>query len=220
MDYEKLGFNELINSISSIESAPSGGSVIAMAASEASALATMIVSYSINNKKLKLFKGEFINFKKDLEKLTVKFTGMVDEDINNFKELKSAYSYKVNSAEDRENKDKLLSEGSIKANKVPLEIITDCFNVVEVLERLKLTVSESLACDVGVCASLIKSAISSCHMTIMSNLTNIKDEEYVNKCLETLNRADLYHSKLDSIVNDIIDTESSKLNIEISRDDS
>ena len=152
---------------------PGGGGAAAMAGALGVALCSMAGTFTVGKKKYADVEDDIKNILKKAEILRKNLLALVDEDAKNFEPLSRAYAIPKNDPARAE----IMEEALLKACEVPMKIIKNCAEAVDLLEEMFSKGSRLLLSDVGSGALLCGAAMESALMNIFINTALMSDEE-------------------------------------------
>lgn len=167
---------------------PGGGGVSAINACLSAALAKMVINFSLGKKEFLNLDEEFIKKLELLEEKEKVFFELANKDAEVFEPLSKAYSIKVNTEEEKINKQNLLDKLLYECASVPIEIIENTVELLDILEFLLDNSNKLLISDIGVSILNLKSAIMSAQLNILVNLRFIKNEDLILKLRQRVDK--------------------------------
>lgn len=174
--------------------APGGGSATALVGVLASALNSMVSNFTVGNEKFKANAeslAEEEKVKKILEsseKLRIELLNLVDEDVNVYSKVSSAYKMPRNTEEEKNRRNEMIQLALKEASKVPLRTLEISIEILRLSKVLLKLGNPNLLSDVGVAACLADSTLKSSIINIEVNLAGIKDKEFAEKMRKIINK--------------------------------
>lgn len=179
---------EFVEVLASKSAVPGGGGAAALVGAIGMALGSMVCNLTIGKKKyaqyeenIKLILEQAGNLEKDL-------LSMIDEDAKCFLPLSKAYGLPTNTDEEKQIKSETMEKALKVACEVPINIVKVCYRAIKLHEDLVDKGSKLAISDVGVGVQCLRAAILSGQLNVIININSIKDEEYVEKVREEVNR--------------------------------
>lgn len=204
MNTKRYTIEDYLDILASKEAIPGGGGVAALNAALASSLACMVINLSLGKKK-------FAFIEEDLKAILLKmqnkykiFLELADEDAKVFEPLSKAYILKVDTEEEKLNKEKILEPLLYEAALVPFKVIMEASDILKDLKFLAKKASRLAISDIGVASSNIKAAIYSAFLNVKINTKFMKDkdkaEELEKKALAIIENSNLLCDEIYDIV--------------------
>jgi len=165
--------------------APGGGSAAALVAALGVSLMSMVANFTVGKEKYKDFEEEMKNVLSSSESLRLQLTDLVDEDVESYSKLSSAYKLPKDSPAEREVRQKAIQKGLKQALSVPLEICMCCHRGSKLCKVIAEKGNLNLISDVGAAIAFLESAFESALLNVEINLGGIKDEEFVSRIKRT-----------------------------------
>lgn len=191
MDILELSSNEFLAELASKRSTPGGGAVAALNGAQAAALLSMVLELS------RELPGDMD--KQDLlSKIHViqkDFQGRVQQDIEGFKTLMTAYKGGAVSDEHLQT-----------AVAAPLECLALCHQLTSYLETAHEFGNPNLQTDTAIAALLLKETILASELNVLINLRSMKDESYKTSAIDSVGEAKQQLQRLDDIAAEIRNT--------------
>lgn len=180
---------DYINDVDSSLPAPGGGSVTAVVASLACALAGMVAHLTVNKKKFKELETEkqiaFNNAVENIKQIKSQLIEIVDKDADMFQLIMDAYKLPKDTDEQKEIRKNAISEAAKKALEPPLQTLKSCYKLLEHFEIIHKYGNEGVISDI-VCAYTILYAAAKCSIVnININLSSINDENFLHNTKNT-----------------------------------
>lgn len=170
--------------------APGGGSATALVGALASALNSMVSNFTLGNERFKSIADED-EVKKNLEsseKLKVELLSLVDEDVNVYSKVSSAYKLPRNTEGEKNRRDEMIQSALKEAAKVPLRTLEISIEILRLSKVLLKLGNPNLLSDVGVAACLADSTLKSSIINIEVNLAGIKDKEFAENLRKVIDQ--------------------------------
>ena len=170
--------NEFLDSLSSDDKIPGGGSTAALAGALAASLASMVSSTVYgkvgDNPALQV---DMKNYAQRAEHLKLMLEGCIDEDARMYDLLMDAYHL----PKDIEGRTERLQRALKNAAAVPMKVATLSCKVIDLCNEVYPQVKGLKISEVGVAAMLAVSAIQGATLSVKINTYMIKDREYAEK---------------------------------------
>lgn len=197
-----------LSSLSSDSPAPGGGSVAALDAAQAAALAEMVARLTVGKKKYAEFGDEMKDIIKKSSELRQIFTDRIQKDIDAFNEVMKAYKMPKGTDEEKTVRKEAIKEATVKAIDSPMEIIENSIPLFEILYKLAMHGNINAISDVGVASLNIQTAFKSAAYNVYINFIPSLNEQYVKdtkkKIASVKMQMEEYVEKIDKKVSGII----------------
>ncbi len=172
-----IQIDEFIKDLSSKSPVPGGGGASALIGAIGVSLCSMVANLTSGKKKYEAYQ-------KDLESIIVrtqsainKLLTLVQKDAEVFEPLSAAYGI----PKEQQNREEILENALIIACSVPLEILQEVENALDIIEQLSVKGAKLAISDVGVAASACRCAMESTIMNVYINTKLMKNREYASK---------------------------------------
>ena len=165
--------DEFLKATAAKQPTPGGGSVTALVAALATALAEMVVNYSVGKKGLEAFQGELKPALAELTRARQMLVQLMAEDQLAYEALSAVQKLPAD-APQRKGK---LSAALLACIRVPEAVAATGVAVLERCDRLVNFVNPHLLSDLAVCADLSMAAIRCAIYNVRVNLKAVEDPE-------------------------------------------
>jgi len=157
---------------------PGGGSAAAIIGAMGAALVSMVCNVTIGKKGLEAVEPEMKMLREQAEKLRMRLTAMVAEDIAAFDGLMAAYRLpKLNDA-DKLRRVEAVQTSLRAATETPLECARACAEVIALAERAGASGYAGVISDAGVGVLAAHAALRSAALNVHINVPSLKDREF------------------------------------------
>ena len=147
--------DDFIKKLSSKSPIPGGGGASALIGAIGVSLCSMVANLTAGKKKYEEYQSDLeeiiIRTQKSIDKLLT----LIQKDAEVFEPLSAAYRIPIGEP----NRDEILENALVVACSVPLEILREVANVLDIIEQLSVKGSKLAVSDVGVAASAWFSAV-------------------------------------------------------------
>ena len=172
-----IQIDEFIKDLSSKSPVPGGGGASALIGAIGVSLCSMVANLTSGKKKYEAYQ-------KDLESIIVrtqsainKLLTLIQKDAEVFEPLSAAYGI----SKEQQNREEILENALIIACSVPLEILQEVVNALDIIEQLSVKGTKLAISDVGVAASACRCAMESAIMNVYINTKLMKNREFASK---------------------------------------
>lgn len=166
-----------IKELSSKSPIPGGGGASALIGAVGVSLCSMVANLTSGKKK-------YVEYQEDIELILSrtsvaieKLLELIKKDAEVFEPLSEAYTI----PKETSNRNEILENALVKACSVPIQILQEVLNVVDIIEQLYVKGSKLAVSDVGVAASACRSAMESAIMNVYINTKLMKNHEHALK---------------------------------------
>lgn len=172
--------DDFIRQLSSKAPVPGGGGASALIGAVGVSLCSMVANLTSGKEK-------YAEYQKDIEAVirrakasTDRLINLIAKDAEVFAPLSAAYGI----PKDDPQRAAKLEKALLAASAVPLEILTEVSNVLDIIEELTVKGTRIAISDVGVAASACRSAMESAALNVFINTKLMKDRKYAAKMNE------------------------------------
>ena len=176
----EMKIESFIEELSSKAPTPGGGGASALCGAIGSALCSMVCNLTTGKKTYAQYESDLQRIIKRAHELNDTLLGLVDADRDAFLPLAATYSMPQNTDEERERKNASLQAALYDATRVPLDIMYAACSGIELLEELVDKCSKLSISDVGVGATMLKSALLGASLNVYINTKLIEDVNIKN----------------------------------------
>lgn len=181
-----------INELKSEAPTPGGGGVAALNSAQGVALIMMVANLTVNNDKYSEWHDICKSTLEECQKLLDVLVDGIDEDAKEFYKVINAYGLPKETAEDKEKRSKAISEASISAAEVPLNVMTASVRALELDLAILEKSNPNVKSDLYVAARNLQAGLLSAKYNVDANVPGISK---INPAL-----ADEYRKKADELV--------------------
>ena len=196
-EYALSGF---IADLSSKEPVPGGGGASALVGAVGAALCSMVANLTSGKKKYAEYQPDIDVIIPRAQKTTAALLRLIEKDAEVFEPLSAAYGI----PKDDPGREKILEEALVTACSVPMEILKEIAGIIDIVEQLAQKGSKLAVSDVGVAASVCRSAAESAVMNVYINTKLMKNRScaaQLNKeaddiFIDTVKRCDVIYKQI------------------------
>lgn len=179
---------DFIDVLASKAPVPGGGGAAAMGGAIGMALSNMVGNLTVGKKKYGDVEGEVKELLVKGEKIIAELESLVDKDAEVFEPLSKAYGLPKNTPEEVKYKEETMEECCKVACSVPMEIMRKAYDGIRIHERMGRIGTMIALSDVGCGVVFLKSALIAGSLNVIINLNAIKDQEFIQKAREEMDR--------------------------------
>jgi formiminotetrahydrofolate cyclodeaminase len=157
---------------------PGGGSAAAIMGAMGAALISMVCNVTIGKKGHEAVEAEMKSVRDESEKLRLRLTSMVAEDIAAFDGLMAAYRLPKVTDEDKSRRAAVIQSSLRAATDTPLACARACAEVVALSRRAGEKGFAGVISDAGVGVLAANTALRSAALNVYINAPSLKDRDY------------------------------------------
>lgn len=189
----EMQIQEFTDVLSSKQPTPGGGGASALAGTLGTALGLMVGNLTVGKKKYADVEENVKNMMAELEEMQVQLLKLADEDARVFTPLAAAYGLPTGTDEEKAHKAEVMKQCLLDASLVPVEIMRQSCEALELLEELEKKGSVMAVSDVGVAVQFLRTAVTGAIMNVYINTKSMADREQAGRlnreANELLNRS-------------------------------
>lgn len=187
---QNLTLKDFIDELGSKSPAPGGGSIAALSASLASALASMVFNLTIGKKEYieydESLKEKVDDSFKEVNLYKEEFLELMERDTNAFLSLMEAFKMPKTTEDEIKARKEKIAEGNKQSLDIPLQVAEKAYKLYEHIYIAVQHGNKNAVSDAGVAASLVETAIEGAILNVKINIMGLKDEErkqeFKDKC--------------------------------------
>ena len=182
-DFDTAGttIETFLNELASGESTPGGGAAAALTGSQAAALLSMVLNFSVGRKKYAAVEKELRGYLMRTEGMRAELLALADKDAEAFGAVADCFAMPRTTEEERAARTKSMQSALRGAAEVPFEIATLCGHLLEVTAPIAEKGNSNVVSDAATAAHLAQAALDSALVNVDINLKWLKDEDYVTQ---------------------------------------
>jgi len=161
------------------QSTPGGGGAAAVTGSQAAALISMVINFTLGNKKYTAIETEMQAWLTQSEALRNELLALADRDVEVFNAVSACYAMPKASDVEKAARTAALQHALKAAAEVPFTIAEKCLAVLHLATPVGQKGNANLVSDAGVAMYLANAALYSALINVNINLKFIKDAAYV-----------------------------------------
>jgi len=187
--YLEQPLRHYLNDLASANSTPGGGSASAISGAMGAALASMVARLTIGKATYAHVEEEITSILDQTELLRERFQQLIQEDIDAYGKLSSAFKLPRKSDEERAARTLAIQEQLLEAALVPLEMVECAAELVKYCHRIAEIGNKNVLSDVATGALLGASAGTGAAWMVRINLQSLQDDELVDVLSDRLSVA-------------------------------
>lgn len=176
-----------LDAVASTDPVPGGGGVAALAGSLACALGCMVAGLTVGKRAYADFEEDARAALADCDALRVRLLELSNADADGFRPVTAALKLPRDTPEQAAVRAAALDDALLHACSAPLEVLERSLEALDSLERLAEHGTKLAVVDVGVAASLARTAADGAALTVHANARMVSDPE---RARELRDRAD------------------------------
>ncbi len=161
------------------QSTPGGGGAAAITGSQAAALVSMVINFTLGNKKYTTVAAEMQTFLGQSEQLRHALLALADRDVQVFNAVAACYAMPKASDAEKAARTAALQAALKAAAEVPFTVAEHCLAVLELAAPVGEKGNANVVSDAAVASYLAHAALYSAIVNVNINLKFIKDAAYV-----------------------------------------
>lgn len=168
---------EFINELSSKAPVPGGGGASAFIGAIGVSLCSMVANLTTGKKKYAEYQQDIDAILVRTEKSVQNLLDLIGKDALVFEPLSNAYGI----PKDDPDREEILEKALVMASSVPMEIMQEVTDIIDILEQLAVKGSKLAVSDVGVAAASCRTALQGAVMNVYINTKLMKNKEYASE---------------------------------------
>ena len=192
---------DFLEKTASSDPLPGGGSISALGAAAAASLAEMVANLTIGRKEYAAIEEEMKEIAKEAHIYRDKLVKDIDKDSDAYRQVLEAFKLPKGTEVEKDHRKKAIQEGFKNASLVPLSVAKDAFKIMELAENVIKKGNKNAITDGVVSAMMARTAVLSGLYNVKTNLSSIKDVDFVN---EVAKEVKLMESKIEKKEKDIL----------------
>lgn len=161
------------------QSTPGGGGAAALTGSQAAALISMVINFTLGNKKYATVETEMQSWLSQSETLRSELLILADRDVEVFNAVAACYAMPKESDAEKAARTTALQSALKAAAEVPFTVAEKCLAVLHLAAPVGEKGNANVVSDAGVAMYLANAALYSAIINVNINLKFIKDAAYV-----------------------------------------
>ncbi len=172
---------EFLDALAAGESTPGGGAAAALTGSQAAALLSMVLNFTVGRKRYAEVEEELRGYLQRTECLRADLLALADKDAEAFGEVAACYSMPRSTDTEKSARTAAMQTALKGASEVPLEMAALCLEILELTPPVADKGNSNVVSDAATAAHLAFAAMHSALVNVKINLKFLKDEAYVSK---------------------------------------
>ncbi|MBS4761292.1 cyclodeaminase/cyclohydrolase family protein [Carnobacteriaceae bacterium zg-ZUI252] len=181
MSLVELTITQFMKTLGSDAPAPGGGSASALSGVTGVSLLKMVCELTVGRKKYAEYEEEIQAVKEKAAVLQDKLLLAIDEDTESFNEVSAVFSMPKETDEDKKARAQAMQAALKSATKTPYKVMELLLDVLTLTNSAVGKSNTNASSDLGVAALQAKAALQGAWLNVLTNLSGIKDETFVNE---------------------------------------
>jgi len=167
---------------------PGGGSAAAIIGAMGAALVSMVCNVTIGKKGHEAVESEMKSVRDESEKLRLRLTALIAEDVAAFDALMAAYRLPKSNEEDKSRRAAAIQSSLLGATETPLKCARACAEVVALSRRAGEKGYAGVISDAGVGVLAANTALRSAALNVYINAPSLKDRAFADAATAELEK--------------------------------
>lgn len=167
-----------LDALASRQSTPGGGGAAAITGSQAAALVSMVVNFTIGNKKYADVEETMKELLAVSEQLRGELLTLADKDVAAFKAVSACYGMPRSTDDEKKARTEAIQSALKEAAMPPYDTAERCLAVAKMVEPVASIGNTNVVSDAAVALYLAEAALKSALINVNINLKFIRDEEF------------------------------------------
>lgn len=177
-----------LDALAAKQSTPGGGGAAALTGSQAAGLLSMVINFTLGNKKYADVQSEMELFLKESESLRQELLSLADEDETAFEAVSACYGMPRKTEEEKAARTAALQDALLEAARVPFVTAERSLAVMQMVQPVAEKGNTNVVSDAGVALYLGHAALQAALINVNINLKFIKDSAFVQDYSERRDR--------------------------------
>ncbi|RIK50547.1 MAG: methenyltetrahydrofolate cyclohydrolase [Chloroflexi bacterium] len=170
-----------LDALASKQSTPGGGGAAALTGSQAAALLSMVINFTLGNKKYADVQAAMTGYLATSEQLRRQLLALADEDAAAFESVSAVYAMPKQTEAEKAARSDALQAALIGAARVPMATAERCLDVLRLAEPVAAQGNSNVVSDAATALYLADAALRAAVVNVNINLKFIKDEGFVTR---------------------------------------
>lgn len=179
MTTEQTTIGAFGDALAAKQSTPGGGGAAAITGSLAAALLSMVINFTLGNKKYAAVEAEMQAHLARSEALRHELMALADRDVEAFTAVSACYALPRQTEEEKAARTAALQEALKGAAAVPFTVAERCVQILHLAEPVGAKGNANVVSDAATALYLASAALHSAMVNVNINLKFIKDEGFV-----------------------------------------
>jgi len=172
---------EFIEALAAGQPTPGGGGAAALTGSQAAALVSMVIHFTVGKKKYAEVEEEMCGYLVQSEALRVALLTAVDADAAAFEAVAATYAMPKGTDTEKSVRTAALQVALKHAAVIPFDVAEQCLTIIKLAEPVGAKGNRNVVSDAAAALYLAYAALKSAIVNVNVNLKFIKDEHFVSE---------------------------------------
>ena len=177
----QTSIDEFLVALAGGESTPGGGAAAALTGSQAAALLSMVVNFTVGRKRYADVEEEMQGHLRRTEYLRADLLALADKDAEAFGAVAACYAMPRSTDAEKSARTNAMQTALKGAAEVPLEMASLCLEILELTPPIAEKGNANVVSDAATAAHLAFAAIQCALVNVRINLKFLKDQAYVGQ---------------------------------------
>ncbi|MCL1868233.1 MAG: cyclodeaminase/cyclohydrolase family protein [Paludibacter sp.] len=182
----ELTLKDFLAKTASNDPVPGGGSISALNAALAAALAEMVANLTIGKKKYEESEPLMRKIAPLAAEFQRYFSTDIDADSDAYNAVFEAFKLPKETESEKTARNAKIQEATKIAAEIPLNVARKALKMMELIEQVAKNGNQNAVTDACVAMMCARTAVLGAALNVKINLLSIKDEEYVNKIAQEI----------------------------------
>ncbi|MEM7535206.1 MAG: cyclodeaminase/cyclohydrolase family protein [Chloroflexota bacterium] len=174
-----MTLSDFMDALAAQESTPGGGGAAALTGSQAAALISMVINFTLGKKKYAHVQEAMETALAQSEGLRTELLALADRDVEAFEAVSACYGMPKKTPEEKATRTAALQTALKGAAEVPFVVAERCFEVMAMAEFIGAEGNVNVVSDAATALYLAYAGLKSALVNVNINLKFIKDEAFV-----------------------------------------
>lgn len=184
-----MDLSGFLNDLRAATGAPGGGAAAAVTGAMGCALFQMVAGITLNSPKFAQGREQLEEIRSVADDLHRKLLALADEDAQAYRNVERAFRLPKSTPQEKAERRKTIQEAFVGATKSPLKTLEACLEAMALLPGLLEYGNPNAITDVAVGFLLLEAGAQGAAMNAEINLASIKDEEFKQASVDSLEQA-------------------------------
>lgn len=176
-----MSIQEFSDALASGQSTPGGGGAAALTGSQAAALVSMVINFTLGKKKYAAVQDVMETLLQQSEALRAELLALADSDVEAFNAVTACYSMPKSTDEEKAARTAAMQTALKGAAKVPFTVAERCLEVIRLADPVGEKGNSNVVSDAASAIYLAASSLNCAIVNVNINLKFIKDEAFVKE---------------------------------------
>jgi len=176
-----MTIDAFLDALAARQSTPGGGGAAALTGAQAAALLSMVINFTIGNKRYADVEAVMREHLTTSTELRHHLTTLADRDIEAFNAVAACYTMPRSTDAEKAERTAAMQTALKGATRVPFQIAEACLDVLRLAEPVGAQGNRNVVSDAATALYLAHAALHSALVNVNINLKLIKDADFINE---------------------------------------